>query len=73
MRYHEIQEYETKAKQQITFNVEEDIEGDNNRGFKLDKLTAYVDGKEVGYIKIENIPKMFDPLFTTKQELIDSL
>ncbi len=57
MRYHEIQEYETKKKQEIIFKVKEDIEGDKNRGFKLDQLTAYVDGKEVGYIKIENIPK----------------
>lgn len=57
MRYHEILEYETKKKQEITFKVETDIEGDKNRGFKLDQLTAYVDGKEVGYIKIENIPK----------------
>ena len=57
MRYHEILEYETKKKQQITFKVETDIEGDKNRGWKIDKLTAYVDSKEVGYIKIENIPK----------------
>ncbi|KKM90777.1 hypothetical protein LCGC14_1235280 [marine sediment metagenome] len=57
MRYHEILEYETKKKQEITFKAEQDIKGDKNRGWKIDKLTAYVDGKDVGYIKIENIPK----------------
>lgn len=56
MRYHEILEYKTKKKQEITFSVETDIEGDN-RGWIVHKITAYVGSKEVGYVKMEYIPE----------------
>lgn len=41
----------------LTFQVIEDSEGDENRGWRVDKLVAMLDGKEVGYLKMSWIPK----------------
>ena len=39
----------------IQFHYEENI-GEENRGWVVDKLSAFIDGEEVGYLKIEYIP-----------------
>lgn len=58
MRYSEILlEYKTKDGREITFDIIEDEEGDNNRGWQVDKITAYVNGEQAGYLKITYIPK----------------
>lgn len=41
----------------VTFRYHEDIEGDDNRGFQVDKIDAFLNGEDVGYIKISYIPK----------------
>ena len=58
MRYIDILlEYKTKDGRDITFDIIEDEEGDNNRGWQVDKISAFVDGIFAGYIKIGYIPK----------------
>lgn len=57
MKFKEIiNEYKTKLGQEITFTFDKDIESEN-RGWIVDKITAYVEGLSAGYIKIENIPQ----------------
>lgn len=41
----------------LTFKVTEDSEGDENRGWRVDKLEALIDGVAVGYLKMSWIPK----------------
>lgn len=41
---------------EITLTFEVDVEGDFNRGWQVDKITASVAGKEIGYLKLSNIP-----------------
>jgi GNAT superfamily N-acetyltransferase len=50
------QVFQTKQKQPITFKMQPDSEPPN-RGWVVDKLTAYVDGQEAGYLKMSYIPK----------------
>ena len=57
MKSREILEYSTKGGDEITTKRHEDVEGDNNRGWRVDKIAAYVDGDYAGYIKISYIPK----------------
>ena len=57
MRYYEILEYMTKSGQEITFKYDDDSEGDNNRGWQIYKIDAFVNGEHAGYLKIENIPR----------------
>lgn len=57
MRYQELEEYQTKNKQEIDIKYIVDSEGNKNRGWTVHKLEAFVDGKEVGYLKISYIPK----------------
>lgn len=40
----------------IGFQIEEDVEREN-RGWVIDKITAYVNGVPVGYLKVSHIPK----------------
>lgn len=47
--------YHTKDGREIDLKREEDTEPDN-RGFTVDKISSYVDGEEVGYLKIQNLP-----------------
>lgn len=47
--------YQTKDGRIIELKREEDVEK-INPGFVIDKITAYIDGEEAGYIKIQNIP-----------------
>lgn len=41
----------------VTFKYLDDVEGDKNRGFRVDEIKALVDGKEAGYLKVSYIPK----------------
>jgi GNAT superfamily N-acetyltransferase len=47
----------TKDGAAITFEYFNDIEGDNNRGWQVDQIKAFVDGQEVGYLKLSYIPR----------------
>jgi GNAT superfamily N-acetyltransferase len=46
-----------KINTDVTFDYFPDFEGDDNRGFQIDKIEASLDGKEAGYLKIGYIPK----------------
>lgn len=43
----------------VTFTYHEDVEGDKNRGWRVDRIDAHLPGveKPVGYLKISYIPK----------------
>lgn len=41
----------------LQFERSPDSEGDDNRGWRVDRLDAYLDGKEVGYLKMSCIPR----------------
>lgn len=48
----------TKDGREITFRREENVEGKRtNRGWRVDKVTAFVGGEEAGYLSISYIPK----------------
>jgi GNAT superfamily N-acetyltransferase len=47
----------TKDGQTITFERFKDIEGNKNRGWRVDKIEAKIGNELVGYIKISYIPK----------------
>lgn len=57
MRYKEILEYKTKSGQDITFKYLEDVEGDNNRGWIIHQINAFVDNIPAGYISISYVSK----------------
>ena len=42
---------------QLVFDFSSDVEGDNNRGWQVDQITAFYNGEEVGYLKLAYIPK----------------
>ena len=48
--------YETKDHEPIEFKVTPDNEGDNNRGWQVDKVEAFLGGKPVGYLNMSYIP-----------------
>jgi len=48
--------YYTKDGDKIELRYQDDSEGDENRGWTVDKITAYIDGIEVGYLKLSYIP-----------------
>lgn len=48
--------YHTKDGDEIELKREEDTDSKLNTGFVVDKITAYVNGEEAGYLKIQNIP-----------------
>lgn len=41
----------------VRFEYHEDIEGDKNRGFQVDKIEAFIGDENVGYLKIAYIPR----------------
>lgn len=45
-----------KVNPNVTFEYQENTEHEN-RGWVIDKITAFLDGKQAGYLKIENIPR----------------
>ena len=45
-----------KTDPSLSFKYEEDVEGDENRGWRVDKIDAYEGDKLVGYCKIVYIP-----------------
>ncbi len=57
MRFYEILEYMTKQGQEITFKYDDDSEGDDNRGWQIYRIDAFVNGEHAGYLKISNIPR----------------
>ena len=58
MRYSDVLlEYKTKDERNITFEIIEAEEGDNNRGWQIDKISAFVDGKPAGHLKLGYIPR----------------
>ena len=66
MELHNIVEAFTKAGQEITFERIEDSEGDKNRGWQVDQIEAFIDGKNVGYLKISYIPhERFEKYYPT--------
>ena len=42
---------------EIVFDFETDHEGDNNRGWQIDKISAIYKGDQIGYLKLAYIPK----------------
>ena len=52
-----LDEYTTKHGEQITFKISQDIEGDDNRGWIVHQIDAYVKQNHAGYLKISYIPK----------------
>ena len=56
MRWYEIFEYKTKSGDEITIKVKENIDGDHNRGWIMDKFSAYVNGEYAGYLRVSYIP-----------------
>ena len=58
--------YQTKNQKPIEFKITEDFEGDNNRGWRVDRIDAFVDGNHAGYIKLSWIPQeRFDKWYST--------
>jgi hypothetical protein len=51
-----LEDYKTKDGREITMKRIPDSEGDENRGWRVDEIEAYVDGKQAGYIKLSYIP-----------------
>lgn len=49
--------YKTKDNRKVEFVIKEDSEGDENRGWIVHKIDAFVESVNVGYIKISYIPK----------------
>jgi GNAT superfamily N-acetyltransferase len=45
-----------KINTNVRFEYLEDSEGDNNRGWQVDKVVAYLGANEVGYLKLAYIP-----------------
>ncbi len=45
-----------KINTDVRFEYSEDIQGDDNRGWQVDEVKAYLGGDEVGYLKIAYIP-----------------
>jgi GNAT superfamily N-acetyltransferase len=57
MRLFELNhEYKTKDGKEITFVIDDDSEGDNNRGWQVHLIKAYIEGKQAGFIKLSYIP-----------------
>lgn len=52
-----INEYQTKNGKPITFEVQAFSETIDRRGWIVHKITALVDGKKAGYIKVSYIPR----------------
>jgi len=53
----------------VTFHVSEDREGDNNRGFRVDRIEAKRDGKVIGYIQVSYIPsERFKKFYTSLEQ-----
>lgn len=57
MRWFDLYEHDTKDGRHIEVKRVEDSEGDNNRGWQIDELQAFVDGQEAGYLKLSYIPE----------------
>lgn len=51
-----VTEAKTKSGDEITFKYLPDVEGDENRGWQVDQIDAYVNGHHAGYIKASYIP-----------------
>lgn len=74
MKISEILEATTKYGDEITFKRIEDSEGDNNRGWQVDRLDAYVNGKRVGHLKMSYIPKeRYERYYPTILNFISSI
>lgn len=55
MRVHDI--ISEKINPDVRFEYHEDSEGDNNRGWQVDRIDAYLGDQKVGYLKLAYIPK----------------
>jgi len=51
-----LREYQTKSGEEIEMKRLPDSEGNDNRGWRVDKIEAYVGGEKVGYLKVSYIP-----------------
>ena len=47
----------SKSGHKVTLDTQLNSEGDNNRGWQVDKISAIVEGEEVGYLKLAFIPR----------------
>lgn len=54
MRVHDI--ISEKINTSVRFEYDEDSEGDDNRGWQVDKIEAYIGDQNVGYLKLAYIP-----------------
>lgn len=52
-----IQDLTERMNPNVTFKYKESSEGDKNRGWTVDKVVAYLNGEEVGYLKMSYIPR----------------
>ena len=53
-----FEDFKTKGGQEITFKRITDAEKNENRGWQVDKLEAYVGDKKAGYLKLAYIPHL---------------
>lgn len=49
--------HKNKIQSSVTLHYENDSEGNNNRGWQVDEITAKINSEKIGYIKLSYIPK----------------
>lgn len=49
--------HKNKIQSSLTLEYKDDSEGNNNRGWQVDEITAKINSEEIGYIKLAYIPK----------------
>ena len=49
--------HKNKIQSSVTLEYKDDSEGNNNRGWQVDQITAKINSEEIGYIKLAYIPK----------------
>ena len=63
-----------KINPNVHFKYHEDSEGDDNRGWQVDKITAFIDDTEVGYLKLAYIPrKRFEKWYPSILNYVDQI
>lgn len=58
----------------VKFKYFEDVEGDNNRGWQVDQIEAFLNGENVGYIKLSWIPReRFNQRYHSVIDYVDNI